>query len=94
MRNEGIGQKVQRVDITKWDILLKELSQNYQMIYRLMKEVDDKTESLKQQELKFSIQEDKSQQCLFLLFFRQQKMHLQQNYQLKLIYYVYLNKSD
>ncbi|CAD8212953.1 unnamed protein product [Paramecium pentaurelia] len=94
MRNEGIGQKVQRVDIKKWDILLKELSREYQMIYRLIKEVDDKTESLKITGTKIQYLRRQVIIMSFFIVFRQQKMYLQQNYQLKVIDYVYLNKRD
>ena len=34
-------------DKDKWDILSKELSQKQELIHRMMKEVDEKTESLK-----------------------------------------------
>lgn len=38
---------VSMTDKSKWDLLSKELAQKQEMIHRLMKEVDDKSESLK-----------------------------------------------
>ncbi|CAD8086706.1 unnamed protein product [Paramecium primaurelia] len=44
---KALAENVSGADRSKWDILSKELSQKQEMIHRLMKEVDDKTESLK-----------------------------------------------
>ena len=35
-------------DREKWDILSKELAQKQELIHRIMKEIDEKSESLKQ----------------------------------------------
>ncbi len=44
----GLGQIMQNVpDKEKWDVLSKELLQKQELIHRMMKEVDEKTESLK-----------------------------------------------
>lgn len=46
-RTPDMGGSAMPTDKSKWDVLSKELSQKQEMIHRLMKEVDDKTESLK-----------------------------------------------
>lgn len=43
----GVSIDKGKNDKEKWDILSKELSQKQELIHRMLKELDDKTESLK-----------------------------------------------